>query len=194
MPIPLQPPPLQAVQAVAELPLLPGSDPLLFGTYQWTLAHSPSLRQVVWQLAHAERKARYRLVPGLGRNYGRLVVVVTEADYEIDIQVPVLPWNRCGDALEPWIASALYLALETASRGRLKEAGDAHHLHFLDETVQAAFDFQAQVRKELAAADPERLKDLPDGARLYRLGFRPVPVAPGSSGVPSRRPLPPGLP
>jgi len=193
VPIHLPPPPPQAVQAAAELPLLPGSDPLIFGTYQWTLAHSPSLRQLVRQLASAERKARYRLVPGLDRNYGRLVVLATDADYEIDIQIPVLAWNRCGDALEPWIASALYLALETASKGKLKETGDPHHLHFLDETMQAAFDFQSKVRKELVVADPERLKDLPDGARLYRLGFTPVPVAPGSSRVPSRRLLPPGL-
>jgi len=193
MPIPLPPPPPQAVQAAAELPLLAGSDPLVFGTYQWTLAHSPSLRHLVQQLAHAEPKARYRLVPGLDLNYGRLAVLATEAGYEIDIQVPVLAWNRCGDALEPWIASALYLALETASKGKLKETGDPHHLHFLDETMQAAFDFQTKVRKELAVADPERLKDLPDGARLYRLGFRPVPLAPGSSRVPARRPLPPGL-
>jgi hypothetical protein len=173
--------------------MLPGSDPVVFRTYRWALGHSPSLRQLVRQLATAERKARYRLVPGLEPNYGRLVVLATEKEYEIDIQVPILGWNRCGDALEPWIASALYLALETASKGKLKETDNPHHLHFREGTMQAAFDFQAQVRRELVAADPVRLKDLPDGARLYRLGFRPLPVAPGASRVPNRRPLPDDL-
>ncbi len=199
--LPLLPPPAQAPvqtsvlalasQASTDLPLLPGSDPRVLGAYRWTLAHSPSLRQLVRQLAAAERKARYRLVPGLEPNYGRLLVLPTESEYEVDVQVPILAWNRCGDALEPWIASALYLALETAAKGKVQETDDENRLRFLRETRNAAFTFQAQVRRELVLADPERLKDLPNGEALYDSGFAP-PKEP--SGGPQRRALPPLAP
>ncbi len=195
--LPLPPPPAQvpvqasvpapASRASADLPLLPGSDPRVLGAYRWTLAHSPSLRQLVRQLAAAERKARYRLVPGLEPNYGRLLVLPTASEYEVDVQVPILAWNRCGDALEPWIASALYLALETAAKGKFRATRDEHRLLFLKETMQGAFAFQAQVRRELALADPVRLKDLPDGKKLYDSGFAP---ARDPSGSPRRRELP----
>lgn len=171
----------------AELPLLPGSDPMVLSAYTWALHHSPSLAEAVRKLAKAERKARYRLVPGLDPNYGRLLVLVTDHDYEIDLQVPILAWNRCGDALEPWIASVIYLALETAERGKLRETRDPNHFRFERDTMRGAFAFQAQVRKELAAADPERLKDLPDGERLYQAQF---PARLDATGRPVRRPLP----
>jgi len=187
------PPPSEILVAPAAVPLLPGSDPLMLGTYRWTLAHSPSLQKVVRQLAAAERKARYRLVPGLNPNFGGLLVRVTPEAYEIDLQVSMLAWSHSGDALEPWVATTLFLALEAASKGKLKETGDPQHLHFLDATKQAAFAFQDQVRKELALADPERLKDLPNGARLFELGFRPLPKAPGVPAVPVPRAIPPGV-
>lgn len=163
---------------------------MILGTYRWTLARSPSLQQVVLRLASAEPKAKYRLVPGLDQNYGSLVIKATGEGYEVDVRVPILAWSRCGDALEPWIASALFLAMETASKGKLKETDDPNHLRFLRDTMQAAFDFQAKVRSELVAADPLRLKDLPDGASLYRSGYRP---GSGSPQAPLRRPLPDGL-
>lgn len=190
-PLPSPPPPptpgLQA-PAAANLPLLPGSDPLILGTYTWALAHSPSLRELVGRLGAAERKAVYRLVPGLDANLGRLLVRPTEAVYEIDVQVPVLAWHRCGDALEPWIATALFLALEAAGGGRYRETRDPHHLVFSPDALRAAFVFQAQVRRELAAADPVRLADLPDGRHLFEAGFPPAATA---QGRPQRRALPP---
>lgn len=181
------PAPLPAPPPGAELPMLPGSDPLVLGAYHWALRHSPSLLEVVRKLVKAERKARYRLVPGLDKNYGRLVVLVTNDEYEVDLQVPILAWNRCGDALEPWIASAVFLALETAGKGRFRETSDPNYFRFEQDTMRAAFAFQAQVRKELTAADPSRLKDLPDGERLYSSGFPPTVNA---SGQAVRRPLP----
>ena len=191
MPVPPEPPRAILVsQATPQLPLLAGSDPMILGTYRWTLAHSPSLQQLVLRLASAEPRARYRLVPGLDRNYGSLVIQATDEGYEVDVRVPILAWSRCGDALEPWIASALFLALETASKGKLKETDDPNHLRFLRDTMRAAFDFQAKVRSELVAADPERLKGLPDGASLYQSGYWP---GSGSSQVSPRRPLPDGL-
>ncbi len=185
-----QPSTYQAADSTAILPLLPGSDPLVLVTYQWAVAHSSSLGQLVRLLATVEPRARYRLMPGMDPNYGRLIVHPTKDGYEIDIEVSTLAWSRCGDALEPWIASALFLAFETASKGRFGVTDDSHHLRFLNESMQAAFEFQAKVRKELVASDPERLKDLPDGAQLYRSGFRPRRV---SNGVPERRALPSGL-
>lgn len=184
------PAPPQALQVLTEMPLLPGSDPMLLGAFQWAFKHSPSLSQLVQRLVLAERKARYRFVPGLDSNFGRLVVEPTRDGYDIDIEVPIIAWNRCGDALEPWIASSLLLAFETASKGRLLETRDPKHFQFLRETMEAAFAFQAKVRKELVAADPERLKDLPDGQRLYESGYRPSPFVNGS---PRRRALPDGL-
>ena len=170
-----------------ELPLLPGSDPMILGVYQWTVAHSPSLQQVVRQLARAERKARYRLMPGLDLNYGRLVVEATGEAYDIDIQVAVLPWRRCGDALEPWIATAVFLALEAASKGDLQVTHDSHRLTFLNQTRAAAFAFQAKVRKELVMADPLRLKGLPDGLVIFQRGF---PSSFNASSPPRQRALP----
>jgi hypothetical protein len=182
-----KPAPLPPLPPGVGLPMLPGSDPLILSTYTWTLAHSPSLQELVRKLILAERKARYRFVPGLEHRYGRLLVLVTEQEYEIDIQVPILAWNRCGDALEPWIASALYLAYESASKGKLEETANPNAFHFLKETMRAAFAFQEVVRRELVAADPERLKDLPNGESVYRSGFLPVLDA---AGRPIRRPLP----
>jgi hypothetical protein len=198
--IPAPPPSVQAPQAAPELPLLPGSDPLIFGTFQWAVAHSPSLQQLVRQLAAADRKARYRLVPGLDQNYGRLRIQAIEDTYDIDIEVPILAWRRCGDGLEPWIASALFLAMETASKGKYRETSDPQHLHFVNETKNAAFAFQAKVRKELAASDPERLKGLPDGEVLFRFAFLPGLYPPSGSTAmprfsvkPDRRGLPAGV-
>lgn len=194
-------PPPQAVQPAAELPLLPGSDPIIIGAFQWALAHSPSLQQVVRQLPGADRKARYRLVPGMAHNYGELRIRPLEDIYDIDIVVPILAWTRCGDALEPWVASALFVALETASKGRYKETGDPQHLRFIGKTREEAFAFQAKVREELASADPVRMTDLPDGQVIFRYGFKPGTYppsisrdAPRFSKIPRRRPLPPGTP
>src|SRR5512133_570815 len=193
-------PPPQAVQRAAELPLLPGSDAIILRAFQWALAHSPSLQQVVRQLPGADRKARYRLVPGMAPNYGELRIRPLEDIYDIDIVVPILAWSRCGDALEPWVASALFLALETASKGRYKETGDPQHFHFIGKTREGAFAFQAKVREELALADPVRMKDLPDGQLIYRYEFKPGTYPPSASRdvprfskAPVRRPLPPGV-
>ncbi|NWJ42270.1 MAG: hypothetical protein HXX12_15005 [Geothrix sp.] len=200
MPWPTPPPPTQVVQLTPDLPLLPGSDPMILGAYQWALAHSPSLQQVVSQLPGADRKARYRLVPGLDPDYGSLLVGAPGDIYEIDIRVTTLPWIRCGDAIEPWIASAIYLALETATNGRWRETGDKQKLRFTHETRQGAFALQAKVRTELMAADPERLKDLPDGELLFRYGFQPGVYPPSHSRrmpefsrTPTRRGLPKGM-
>jgi hypothetical protein len=173
------------------LPLAPGSDPQILRVTRWTLAHSPSLQALVQRLAAADRKARYRLAPGLDAHYGRLLVQATDEEYEVEIQVPILPWSRCGDALEPWIASALYLALETATQGKFQETGDENRLRFLRETRNAAFTFQALVRRELVLADPERLKDLPNGEALYDSAFARPKDPPGG---PARRALPPESP
>lgn len=168
-----QPPAQQVALPAAELPLLPGSNPLILGTYQWTLARSPSLQQVVRELARADRKARYRLIPGLGDGYTFVVTPVNE-EYEIDIEVPVLPWRQCGDALEPWIASSLFMVLEVVKNEKYRAHSRQNILTFLPGSVSASFIFQSKVKKELQASDPERLKDLPDGARIYHSHFAPT--------------------
>lgn len=186
----VQPPPPAAVYSSEELPLLPGSDPLILAAYQWTVAHSPSLQQVVRQLTKVERKARYRLTPGLDLNYGRLLVSTTEEEYHIDIQVPILPWRRSGDALEPWIASALFLALEIASKGEFRDTHDPDKYRFFKKTRFAAFAFQAKVRQEIFAFDPDRLRDMPDGSILFQQGF---PATSRTTKGLKQRPLPDGL-
>ncbi|MBK7293766.1 MAG: hypothetical protein IPI84_08320 [Holophagaceae bacterium] len=200
MPLQSPPPPVQIIQAQAEMPLLPGSDPVVLAVFQWALANSPSLREVVRQLPAADRKARYRLVPDLDANYGNLRIQATGDLYHIDIGVSFLGWSRCGDALEPWVATALFLALETARHGRVRETGNPQALRFVWETKAEAFAFQAKVREELAAADPVRMRDLPDGELLYKHAFRPGVYPPAASKeiprfskIPKRRPLPDGV-
>ncbi|WP_306591161.1 hypothetical protein [Geothrix sp. 21YS21S-4] len=192
MPISLQPPPqppaLIGPESVVELPMYPGSDPMILATYRWVLAHSPSLREVVRRLARADKKARFRLVPGLGDRYDFLITP-TPVDYEIEIQVPILGWTRCEDALEPWIASSLFLALEVVEKERYRDRSARGYLAFLDGSLHGSFVFQRKVRQELQAVEAERLKDLPDGPGLYRSGFRPSP-----QWNRQRRALPDGVP
>lgn len=183
------PPSLEAAQARAELPLVPGSDPLILSAYRWTVAHSASLQGVVRQLAAADRKARFRLVPGLGTRYGFLISP-TQGEYQIDIEVPILAWSRCGDALEPWIASSLFLAWEVIRKEQYRAGSTPYHYYFIKDSIRASFAFQRLVRKELLAADPVRLKDLPDGALIYESGFQ---LAPPDRGGPARRALPDGV-
>lgn len=181
-----QSPPPQASNSVSELPLLPGSDPLVLGAYRWTVVHSVSLQEVVRQLAAADTKARFRLLAGLSEKYD-FTIFTTNDGYQIDIAVPVLAWTRCGDALEPWIASSLFLALEVVRKEKYRSNPDSNQHSFLQESIWDSFKFQGRVRKELLISDPVRLKDLPDGSSLYKSRFRP---ASASSGPPSRRPLP----
>lgn len=182
------PPPIQAPNPVPELPLQPGSDPLILGAYRWTVTHSASLQGVVRQLAAADRKARYRLLPGLGDRFS-FTIAARDGEYQIDIEVPILAWTRCGDALEPWIASSLFLVLEVVSREKYRADPDPHRYFFTKSSIRASFAFQREVRKELQAMDPVRLKDLPDGAVIYDSGFQ----APASLRErPWRRPLPDG--
>jgi len=201
MPLQSPPPPVPITQAQVEMPLLPGSDPVILAVFHWALVHSPSLREVVRRLPAADRKARYRLVPDLDANYGNLRIQATGALYHIDIGVSFLGWSRCGDALEPWVATALFLALETAQHGNVRETGNPQALRFILETKADAFAFQARVREELAAADPVRMKNLPDGELLYKNAFRPGVYPPAGSKdlprfsqTPKRRPLPEGAP
>ncbi len=184
-----QPPAQQATAAMPELPLLPDSDPMLLGAYQWTVAHSPSLQAVVRQLATTDKKAHYRLVPGLDAKFS-LTVSPTQDGYEINVEVPVLAWSQCGDAVEPWIASALFLMLEAISKEKYREQSGSKSYALLRESVSASFAFQNRVKKELVAADPERLRDLPDGRALYESRFRPRSSA-SPSERPARRALPP---
>lgn len=175
----LAPPNLVAPEPLPELPLLPGSDPQILGTYKWTVAHSPSLQVVVRELVRAERKARYRLCVGLDASYGRLLVRPTKEEYHIDIQVPILAWARCEDALEPWIAMSLYLARTIATEGALSKGSDPYSLGFPKKTKSAAFEFQKIIRNEIVISDPVRLKDLPDGLALFESGFiLPPPFPP----------------
>ncbi|MCE1203130.1 MAG: hypothetical protein LWW79_00765 [Holophagaceae bacterium] len=201
MPLQTPPPPAQITLAQVEMPLLPGSDPVILAAFHWTLLHSPSLRGVVSQLPAADRKARYRLVPDLDSNYGYLRIQATGDLYHIDIGVSFLGWSRCGDALEPWVATALFLALQTARHGKVRETGNPQALRFIRETQAEAFAFQAKVREELAAADPVRMKDLPDGELLYKHAFKPGVYPPAASKdiprfsqTPTRRPLLHGAP
>jgi hypothetical protein len=191
MPLPLQPPPEPlaqvAPQALPELPLLPGSDPAILATYRWTLAHSSTLQDVVRRLAKADRKARFRLVPGFEERYDFLIVP-TQEEYEIDIRVPILGWTRCEDALEPWIASALFLAVEIVEKERYRDRKATRELAFLKGSIQASFTFQRKVREELQAADPERLKNLREGSGIYVSRF-----APSIFGARQRRALPAGI-
>lgn len=177
----LPPPPPVVVQST-ELPLLPGSDPQLLAAFRWAVAHSPSLREVVRRLALSDRKASYRLLPG----FGRFVMQIrpNPDGYDVDVEVPILAWARCGDALEAWVASALFIALEVIDREKYRPGQT--WLYILDSSVRSAFPFQRQVKRELQAADPERLKDLPDGWTLYQSHFTPP-----HSERPARRPLPP---
>ena len=184
-----QPPPQQAPHSVVELPLLPGSDPLILGVYQWTVAHSLSLQEVVRQLAAADLKARYRLIPGLSGRYGSTIYATSDG-YQIDVEVPILAWSQCGDALEPWVASSLFLALEVVSKERYRVNSNPHIYSFIQGSIHASFIFQNRVRKELLITDSVRLKDLPDGASIYESGFRPTST---TQGKPSRRSLPNGL-
>jgi len=173
MPIPCSPPAHQVVQSAPELALLPGSDPVILGSYQWTLDHSPSLQQVVQELVRTDRKARYRFVPGLDNRY-TFLVRPTAREYEIDIEVPMLAWRQCGDALEPWIASTLFLVLEVVKKEQYRTFADGNHLSFLKGSIAASFAFQRKVKDELEKADPVRLKDLPDGASIYASRFEPA--------------------
>ncbi|WP_285724091.1 hypothetical protein [Geothrix rubra] len=141
------------------------------------------------QLAAADGKARYRLLPGLGARF-EFTVSAADGEYQVNIEVPILAWTRCHDALEPWIASSLFLALEVISKEKYRGNPNPHQYVFLPSSIRASFDFQSQVRRELQAIDPLRLKDLPDGARLYNLGFPPTSALQEGS---SRRPLPSGL-
>jgi hypothetical protein len=141
--------------------------------YQWTLEHSPSLQQVVQELVHSDRKARYRLVPGLDDRY-TFLVRPTAREYEIDVEIPILAWRQCGDALEPWIASTLFLVLEVTKKEQYRTFADENHLAFLKGSIAASFAFQRKVKDELVKADPMRLKDLPDGARIYASRFEPA--------------------
>lgn len=185
----LPPPPAEVLQARPEASFFAGSDPLLLGVLRWTLGHSPSLAKVVDRLLLAEPKARYRLTQGLDKNYGRLLVAADAEFIRVEIQVPMLPWVRCGDAVEPWLATAISLALATAERGDLRGTPDPNRFKFLAPTKNAAFALQKQVRKELEATDPVRFKNMPYGWTLYETGFRSPPGA----KPPTRRPLPPGL-
>ena len=185
----IAPPSIITPEPLPELPLLPGSDPQILETYKWTVAHSPSLQVVVRELAIAERKARYRLCVGLDANYGRLLVSTTNEEYHIDIQVPVLGWARCGDALEPWIALSLYLARSVATEGALTKASDPYLLRFSKKTKSEAFEFQKKIRREIVLSDPERLKNLPDGLALFESGFTP-PTLGSRTRLPGRRALP----
>jgi hypothetical protein len=172
MPIYCQPPAQQVVEAATELPLAPGSDPLILDAYRWTLAHSPSLQQVVQQLARTDRKARFRLLPGLEKKY-TFWITPTDQEYEIDVEVPVLGWRVCGDALEAWIASSLFLVLEVVKDEKYRVHGSREPMTFLRGSIAASFAFQNRVKEELEKADPGRLKDLPDGARIYAAQFDP---------------------
>lgn len=167
-----QPPVQQVVETATELPLAPGSDPLILDAYRWTLAHSPSLQQVVQQLVGADRKARYRLLPGLDPQY-TFLITPTNQEYEIDVRVPVLGWRVCGDALEAWIASTLFLVLEVVKDEKYRAHGGKEPMTFLRGSIAASFAFQNRVKQELEKADPGRLKDLPDGARIYATQFVP---------------------
>ncbi|HJV47808.1 MAG TPA: hypothetical protein VJ549_00905 [Geothrix sp.] len=177
----------EAPTPTAELPLLPGSDPMILETYKWTLAHSPSLQELVKKLALADRKAKYRLCPGLEPNYGKIVIHPTAEDYHIDIQVPTTPWARYGDALEPWIASALFLACEIAVHGAIRDATDSYCLVFYKKSEKAAFAFQKEVRKEIEHADPVRLQNLGTGLELFHTSFKSILDI---KAPPQRRPLP----
>lgn len=178
------PPPPPAVIHSIELPLLPGSDPQVLAAYRWAVAHSPSLREVVRRLALSDRKASYRLLPGFSTFI--LQVAPRGNGYEVEVEVPILAWTHCGDALEAWVASALFIALEVIDREQYRAAPRQIRLAILDASVRSAFPFQRQVKRELQAADPERLKDLPDGWTLYQSHFTPP-----HSERPARRPLPP---
>lgn len=167
-----QPPVQQVVETVTELPLAAGSDPVILDAYRWALAHSPSLQQVVQQLAGADRKARYRLLPGLDPQY-TLLITPTNQEYEIDVRVPVMGWRVCGDALEAWIASTLFLVLEVVKDEKYRTRGGKEPMAFLRGSIAASFAFQHRVKQELEKADPGRLKDLPDGARIYAAQFNP---------------------
>lgn len=168
-----QPPVQQTTNPTTELPLFPGSDPEILAAYEWTLAHSPSLQQVVHQLANSDQKARYRLIPGYGTRYN-MVVTPINGEYIISIEVPILAWEHCEDALEPWIASALFVALEVINKEKYLERAKGKSHSILTSAINASFIFQRKVKIELALADPKRLKDLPDGARIYESGFRPT--------------------
>ncbi len=103
-------------------------------------------------------------------------------------------------SLEPWVATAFFLALETASKGKYKETKDPQHLLVIRETREKAFAFQAKVREELTTANPARMKDLPDGLLIYNYAFKPgrypVPDSqqkPKFDLIPKRRVLPDGV-
>ncbi|NTV74669.1 MAG: hypothetical protein HGA66_10735 [Holophaga sp.] len=184
------PPPAEVLQVRPEWPVFAGSDPLLLGVLGWTLDHSPTLARVFDRLLKAEPKARYRLTQGFDKNYGRLVVRSDDEFIHVEIQVPMLAWKRCGDAVEPWLATAIFLAATTAERGDLRGTPNPDHFKFLSVTRNAAFALQKEVRKELEAADPVRFKDMPYGWTLYVNGFR---AEPGRTRPSQQRPLPPGL-
>jgi len=157
--------------ALTELAWFGESDPMLMDLFRWLLARLPSLQKVVIELVKAEPKALFRLMPDFEVRYGRMTLAKTATHYEITLLVPVLPWTRAHDALEPWVASTVFLALGAARRGGVRGTRDPQTYRWDPQAEQQAFAFQAQVRAELRSLDPSRYGDLPDGQKLYQKGF-----------------------
>ncbi|HJV49584.1 MAG TPA: hypothetical protein VJ549_09950 [Geothrix sp.] len=143
------------------------SDPRLMRIFEWTLAHSASLRRVVARLPVAEPKARFRLLPGREAPLGELLLVRTEETYDLTLLVPVNGWEKYGDALEPWVASTFFLALDCAERGEVNPTGRPRSFTVTSEVYSRLSTFQYEVRAELAREDPERLDIMPVGGRAY---------------------------
>lgn len=163
---------------------------MLMDSFQWMLSRLPGFQKVVIELANAEPKAYYRLVPDLKVSYGRMTLAKTSTHYEITLLVPVLPWSRSHDALEPWVASTVFLALDAARRGGVLSTRDPQTYHWDTEVQQHTFAFQTQIRAELRILDPNLYGDLPDGLKLFKKGFpslqqprRPLPTSAGTRSV-----------
>jgi hypothetical protein len=204
------PPAIQESQpGMPQLPWFGDSDPRLMRVYEWTLAHSETLRRVVAKLPRAEPKARFRLQPGGEVSYGKLLVQRTKDTYDLTLVVPVKAWQVCGDALEPWVASTFFLALECAERGEVNSTRSPRHYTVSNQTGNRLFAFQSRVRFELAREDSVRLGGIPDSGRALfesRFSGKPATLSDVDNGTaykfkgkvilwrtPDRRPLPENL-
>ncbi|HJV49582.1 MAG TPA: hypothetical protein VJ549_09940 [Geothrix sp.] len=178
--------------------------------YEWTVAHSASLRRVVARLPQVEPKARFRLQPGKEATFGQLLLTRTQETYDLTLLVPVRGWEEGGDALEPWLASTFFLALDCAERGEVHATGVGRGYGISSQVEDRLSAFQYTVRAELAEADPARLSTMPVGGQAFlraRLGgvvSKPDDHEDGSAYLaegklvrwprPKRIPLPEGLP
>lgn len=148
--------------------ILPSSNPHLIETLKSLETNSETVRNILTALWVEQPKVQLELQTTSKQTFGAVMVIKTSSSYQLRLFVQEQPYLQKHDALEPWLGSMLFMALEISRSADVNQVDD-YTYSFKNALIKKMCKTQDIIRNELNNSGLPLFKNLSlDGQYMYR--------------------------